>query len=455
MTNNTLGKAKELLVGRISPINPEPELASGEVQDSDQIIRARGYAAILILFLGSILLASVVPIESAARAPGLVEVEGKRKTLQHLEGGIVSEILVQDGDKVSVGDPLIRLDTTQSRAELRRVEGRFWTKQALVDRLTSERNDESDVFFSNTLLNVDDPRAVIALENERTLFSARKADRTGELELIDQRKNQYEQQLIGLTRVVDSKKEVATSIEAEIEDLNTLLREGYVDKQRIRQLTRTLAETLGEISDLDARIDVAQISIAEANLQATQLEKRFKTEVTRELTLAHDQLFDIKQLHDAILDRVVRSEITAPVSGVVLDVQPNVLGAVVRPGQELLSIVPDGNKLIISAKLPPMDIDRVRIGQAAEIRFSVFKGAYTISGVLTKISADSLSEPQSNQSYYAAKILLSETDMALLEGRELVPGMPVEVLIKTGTTTVMGYLTSPLRRAFSNAMIED
>jgi len=154
-------------------------------------------------------------------------------------------------------------------------------------------------------------------------------------------------------------------------------------------------------------------------------------------------------------DRVVRASVKAPVSGVVLDVKPNVVGAVVAPGQLLLSIVPDAKKLVVSAQLSPMDIDRVKIGQDAELRFSVFKGAYTISGRLKTISADSLIDEITGAPYYAAKIELIQEDLKLLGGKELKPGMPVEVLIKTGQRTLMAYLTSSIRRGLDNSLIED
>ena len=426
-----------------------------ETQDTDARIRRLGYGLLVFLFGGFILLASTAPLESAARAPGKVEVEGKRKTLQHFEGGIVAEILVSDGDFVSVGQALMVLDTKRSLAELRRLEGRLWATQALIDRLTSERDDEASVKFSEDLAMAADSRAVSAIENEQIMFRARRAERLGELDLALQKRAQFEEQLAGLSEVISSKREVAISMEDELDDLSILLDEGYVDKQRIRQLTRTLSETLGEISELETRASIAKVSLRETDLQTLQLEKRFKTQVTDALTIARDELFDLLQLQSVISDRVERAKIVAPVAGVVLDVQPNVIGAVISPGGELLSIVPDTEELIVSARVSPLDIDRIQVGQAVEMRFSVFKGSYMISGELTKVSADSLIDPLTGAPYYSAKIKLSSEDVALLDGKDLVPGMPVEVLIKTGTRTLMGYLTSPIQRAFPNALIEE
>lgn len=432
------------------------KVASGvTLPDSDRKLRLLGYWLLCGLFVGFILWASIAPLESAARAMGVVQVDGNRKAIQHLEGGIVSKILISEGEYVTKDQALIQLDTARSLSELRRAEGRLWSKQALVDRLTSERDDLAEVVFSSILLRSDDPRAASAINNERTLFSARQADRYGELELIASRQDQYQKQVEGLGSVIRTKASVIKSIETELEDLNALLEDGFVDKQKIRTLERSLAETLGELADLEARLAMAQVSVLEAKLQGVQREKRFKTEVTDSLTLAHEQLYDLDQLRKALADRVKRSTIRAPVSGVVMDVQPNVPGAVIAPGQDLLAIVPDATKLVVSAKLSPMDIDRVVIGQEAELRFAVFKGSYTVTGELVKISADSLQDPMSGASYYSAKIELLERDLELLKGRQLVPGMPVEVLVKTGNRTLIAYLTSPLLRAFDNSLIEE
>ena len=430
-------------------------VAEGDISDTDLRIRRLGYTLILTLFLGFIFWASVAPLESAARARGSLQVEGNSKSLQHLEGGIVSDILVTEGEFVEQNQVLLTLDVTQSKADLRRLQGRLWAVQANVDRLTAERDEYDGISFEAGLSASKDPRAQSAMDNERTLFAARRTALNGELQLINQRRSQYEQQLAGAKLVADSKAAVASSIRNEIEELQGLLEEGYVDKQRIRELERSLSEVVGTIADLESRIAVAEVSVREADLQAAQLNKRFKTEVTDALKMAHEQLFDSQQQFSALSEKVARASVRAPVSGVVLDVKPNVVGAVVSSGQLLLSIVPDTKKLVVSAQLSPMDIDRVQIGQDAELRFSVFKGAYTISGRLKTISADSLIDEITGAPYYAAKIELTQEDLKLLGGKELKPGMPVEVLIKTGQRTLMAYLTSSIRRGLDNSLIEE
>ena len=416
-----------------------------ETNDSDRERSARriGYGVVLCLVSVIFIWGTVAPIQSAALAPGIVQVEGKRKAIQHLEGGMIAQILVANGEWVEADQPLLILDMTRTLAERDILQGRLYNQQAAVDRLQTERDNLSKVAFSASLLDTSplDSRALNAISSEQALFSARSADRTAEEEVLaSQRK--------GLELVMGSKQAVEESLRQEIVDLQELLDEGYVDKQRLRQLERTRTQTLGELADLE-------VSIEETGLRVSQLRTRFKKDVVDELAVTLEDLYDIKQQFAAADDKVQRGTIRAPVEGTVLNLIPNTIGAVIRSGQTLLEIVPIIDNLVVDARVSPMDIDRVSIGQAAELRFSVFKDAYMVSGVLTRLSRDRLIDQETDMPYYSAEIKLLEEDLALLEGMSLVPGMPAEVLIKTGQRTMLGYVTSPMSRMFSRSLIED
>ena len=411
--------------------------------DNDRSVRRAGYTVLLLFIFGVGAWAVFAPLESAAIAAGVVQVEGKRKLVQHLEGGIVAEIAAANGDSVEQGQPLILLDATKDRAEKQILRGRILNTQALVDRLQAERDDLLNVAFSAPLINTAalDQRAQNAMDNETSLFSVRMADRLGEESVVQSR-------ISGASELARSKGIIVDSLEEEIADLKILLADGYVDKQRLRQLERTKNQTLGELSDLD-------VAMREGQLKVLQIRKRFKTQVVDSLTEAREKLYDLEQQYEAVADRVARATIRSPVKGTVLNVEINTIGAVVTPGQTLMEIVPDADKLVIDARVSPMDIDRVEVGQPAEVRFSVFKDAYMVSGTLTKLSADRLVDQGSDMPYYSAEIRLLEEDLHLLRGMSLVPGMPAEVLIKTGERTMMRYLTSPLARITSRSLIED
>lgn len=441
-----------------SMTDPLPHsVKSFEQQDleSDAEDRKFGYAIFALVFVGFGAWAGFAPLESAALGQGTVQVEGDRKPVQHLEGGIVAEVYVSSGDYVSDSAILLKLDDTQLAAQKNITQGRMWAKRAMVARLESERDGREVVLFPSNITDLQDRRAQLAIANEVALFEARFADRKGEVSVVQKRIFQLREQIAGIEAVLSAEESVAISLRSEIADLNQLLSEGYIDKQGVRALERNLAQSLGKVADLKASAAAARVAIQEAELQVLQINKKFITQVVDALTRAQEELYDLNSQYSAISDRVERSTIRSPASGYVLAFETSSVGAVITPGQEIMSIVPDVGKLVVTARLSPMDIDRIRVGQEAEIRFAVFKDAYTVTGVLQTVSADSLIDELSGQPYFEAKVALLETDLALLGDEKLIPGMPADVLIKTGSRTLLGYLTSPLQRMFENSLIED
>ena len=439
----------------LRPISQSAVLTEEELIDSDAHVRRFGYGVIVFVFGGVGIWAFLAPLESAALGEGTVQVEGNRKAVQHLEGGIVSEILVANGDLVESGQPLLRLDDTRALAEKNIVESRYWARRAAIDRLTAERDGLPNIVFVEWLVGITDERAMTAVDNEQALFEARLASRDGEIAVLQQRISQLTSRIAGTRSVLAAKQTVVRSLEGELADLDALLEEGFVEKQRVLQLERALAQSIGEVDDLKATISASEVAIVEAELEITQLKKRFTAQVVDELTLAQNELFDYQQRLTALSIELDRTIVKAPVKGLVMAISPNGPGEVVRAGEELMQIVPDAGELVISTKLSIMDRDRLSIGQEAEVRFAVFKDSYSITGELVTLSADSLLDEITGTRYYEGKVALLPDDMVLLEGNKLVPGMPATVLIKTGNRTLMGYLTSPLQRMFEASLIED
>lgn len=424
---------------------------------SESKVQTTGYWVVIAVFLIIFIWGTTAPLQSAALAPGIVQVEGKRKSIQHLEGGIVDSILVSNGDYVTKGQTLLQMDTTQAGAELQIVGARRFNLMAQVSRLSAERDNRKSVqFFPELLESVElDQRARDAIAAETTLFEARRLSLLGEAEVLEQRVAQLHEKLAGLNAISESKVTVVESLEVEINDLNELLEKGYVDKQRLRELQRLRSNVLGDIADSRAQIAATRVAIGETELQIIQLNKDFKTEVVDLHKQASANLYDVEQQYTAIQDRVERATVSAPEPGYVLDLVTTTVGAVVPPGETLMEIVPSVDTMVVDARISPMDIDRVQIGQAAEIRFAVFKDAYSISGELVRLSPDRLIDEASGVPYYSAEILILDNDLLSDENMELVPGMPTEVLIKTGERTMLGYITSPMNRLFSRSLIED
>ena len=440
-------------------INQEKKLISTDIfaHTDDKPIRRVG-VIILLCTLGVFSVwGYLAPIDGAAMAPGVVTVKSHKKTVQHLDGGIVSQLSVKEGDIVKEGDLLLTLDGTENKAQLEIARGQFITLAAQVARLEAERDGSKTVQYPATLEDVADERIVEAKKTEGQLFMARRNAHQGEMEVLTQRIGQLSAKIDGLKSQRASKQALVVSYGEEADDLKALLAEGFADKQRLRDTERSLMLASGEVASLTSEIASAQIQIGEAKLAILQLEKKFQEEVSTKLSEAQTSLYDINQRMLATKDKVVRIDIKAPVSGRVMGLDVHTVGGVILPGHPILDIVPQKEELIIDAKVNPLDIDRVSVGLVADVRFSAFTQALTpvIEGKVISLSADSLTEDKTGSTYYRALVELTPESLKKMSNLELVPGMPVEVLIKTGERTVFQYLTKPIHNAFARAFIED
>jgi epimerase transport system membrane fusion protein len=431
--------------------------ASGfTLETSDVSTRRIGLIILAVVFGGFGLWATVAPMDSAALAPGVVTVKNYRKTVQHLEGGIVGNILVADGQVVKAGQTLLVLDDTQSRAELGVLKGQYFTTRAMENRLIAERDGRETVIFAKDL-DIDDVRAREAIKNEEQIFTASRSERLGEIEVLEQRTAQLQSQIAGLRALISSKQEIINSYSEEVKDLSELLVDGFVDKQRLREVQRSQSRLVGEVAEHRAAIAQAEVEMGETRLQILQLNKQFTMEVADQLAQTQGRVYDLRERISAIEDRVRRTEISAPVEGVVIGMNTHTIGGVIRPGEPILDIVPESEELLVEARVSPRDIDRVTVGIEATIRFSAFKNATTptIHGVVTTISADRLVDEHTGAPYYLARVEVTDEGKQKLGTLTLVAGMPAEVLIKTGERTLFQYLTQPARNAFARSLIED
>lgn len=432
-------------------LNTAPKL-----QTNDLPIRRIGY---LILFLTFGLFgtwAVLAPLDSAALGQGVVTVKSYRKTVQHLEGGIVKALYVRDGDVVQADDVLIELDGTQTFSEQEMVRSQLIAVRATENRLVAERDNREAVSFALTPEG-DDPRVTEAQENERRIFMARRSSRLGEIDVLQKRKVQLEQQIRGFQDVIVSKQELARSYQSEIGDLNELLKEGFVDKQRLLEQERSATRLRSEVADLKSSIAQTRLQIGETELQIAQLNKNFVTEVVNLLAEVQTQVFDLSERLSAVQARADRIQIRAPESGMVLGMKVHTIGGVISPGTPLLDIVPGSEELIVEVQISPVDIDRIAPGKLADIRFSAFNSATTpvIEGQLTQVSADRLVNEQTGVPYYLGRVELTDKGRKDLGQLVLVPGMPAEVLINTGARTLFNYLVQPATNAFARSLIED
>lgn len=401
--------------------------------------------------------AYLAPIDGAAVAPGFVAVKSHKKTVQHLDGGIVSQLLVKNGDIVQEGDLLLTLDGTENKAQLEIARGQFITLTAQVARLSAERDGKKIIVYPTTLEDATDLRISEAKKTEDQLFIARKNAHEGEMAVLTQRVGQFNSKIDGLKGQRKSKQELVASYAEEARDLKELLAEGFADKQRLRDTERSYTMNNGEIASLSSDIAASEIQIGETKLEILQVEKKFQEEVSTKLGEVQTDLYDVNQRMLATKDKVMRINIKAPVSGRVMGMDMHTIGGVILPGHPILDIVPQKEELIVDAQVSPLDIDRVSVGLVAEVRFTAFKQALTpvIEGKVIVLSADRLIQEKTGEPYYQAYVEMTPESYQKMAHLELVPGMPVEVLIKTGERTVFEYLTKPISNAFARSFIED
>lgn len=400
--------------------------------------------------------ATLAPIDGAAHAIGTIKVSSYNKVVQHLEGGIVKTINIKNGDNVQAGDILLVMDSTQPLAQLEILNGQLLTYMALEARLLAERNGDAAVNYPQQLLQAGAAgEAEMAAQNQ--IFTARKAAREGAVNVLEQRISQLESRLDGLRAQQETKAMLAQSFAEELKDFAGLLEEGFTDKQRLRDLERNHAVATGDAADLRATIASTQIQIGETRLEIIQTENQFQNEVASQLSEVQVQLRDIRERITATSDIVARTEVRAPISGVVNNLQVHTEGAVLAGGSPIAEVVPEGDDLIIEAAVAPNDIDRVHEGLEAMVRLSAFsrKSVPTLYGTVQTLSADALTDPNTGGSYYMARIALTPQSMADLQDLELIPGMPAEVFIATGDRTFLQYVMKPLSNAMARSLRED
>ena len=428
------GAARLEAIGESWP-STEPWIAYGKM-----VLGALGITTLLFGF---------VSISGAIVASGIVTVESNTKTVQHLEGGIVGKILVKNGDLVKEGDVLVRLDDTQLRANLGVSRGR--TLDALTQqlRLEAERDAKPSFTLPATLLqNQTDPQLMRMFEAQQTLFVARRIGRQGEQGVLKQRVEQLKNDLGGLEQQLESRQREYEFVSRELKGVLPLYEKGFINQARLSPLQRDDARLKGEVGRLRTDVEKALSAMLEANLKLAQSDKEFQAQVADELRKAVSQFTEASENLTAIEDKLIRADIRAPRNGRINGLAVTTEGGVIQAGSPILQVVPDDEKLIIEAKLQPQDIDKVRGGQSAAVKFPAFNAKTTprLEGIVTTVSPATLKDQdQQNKPYYQVQIELSADELAKL-GREhkLIPGMPAEVYIETTSRSILSYIVKPI-----------
>lgn len=416
-----------------------------------------GMITSLVLVLGFGGWAALANISGAVVAEGRVVVGSSVKEVQHREGGIVAAIHVANGDFVETGELLVELDDTQTRAGYNLVAAQLMALRARMDRLAAERDKADAVTFRPELLaRMDDPEIAEVLASQEAVFRARKATLEGQTAQLDEQITQLQEQIRGLEAQRDAKRREIELVTDELADLRELASRDLVPRSRVIAREREAVRLEGEEGDLTARIASAKGRVAEIRMQILQVEKDFQRTVLDEISELQPEIATLAERNVAADDELTRVEIRAPESGVVHELAVTTVGGVVAPGATIMKIVPRTDDLVVEARVAPINIDEVAIGQEADVMFSGLSLRETpkLQGRVVKVSADRSTDEATQQDYFEVEIALGEDQIARLGDIRLVPGMPAQVFIRTRDRTVMSYLLEPLMEAANIAFTE-
>ena len=389
-------------------------------------------------------------------APGVVVVDSNVKKIQHPTGGIISELLVHNGDVVKAGQVIVRLDDTQARSNLAIHTKRLDELVARQARNEAERDGADHIVFPEELTKRSaDPDVARLMAGEERLFNIRRKAREGQKAQLDERIAQLRQEVTGLVAQEAAKVNEIEWIKKELEGIMTLWQKNLVQFTRVVSLQRDLAKAEGDHGQLIASTAENKNKIAEIELQIIQIDQDLRAEVGKELATIRADIAETTEQKIASQDVFSRIEIRAPQDGTVHEMSVHTVGGVVAAGEEMMRIVPAGDTLDVEAKVPPDAIDQVHVGQTAVLRFSAFSQRTTpeIDGTVTVVSADLIQDPKTNERYYSVRIAIPQPRIRDL-GLTLIPGMPVETFIRTDDRTVVSYLMKPLSDQIMKAFRE-
>jgi len=425
---------------------------------SVRLIVLTGVIVAAILFGGFGAWAALAPLRSGIVGTGVIAVLGDHRVVQHLEGGIVREILIKEGDFVEAGQVLFRLDSTRARASIEILNGRMASAMALDARLQAEQEGASEVRLPENVRKFLEgkPELLEATDLQLQVFRARKAAIEGQIAILDDRIAQLEEEKNGRAAEIESARTQITLISEELADIEVLYEQGLARKSRLLELQRVKAQLAGVIGRGDALIAEAQQRIGQAEEEKLQLRRTQITEVSSLRQDAQDRIYDVRQRLDAQQDQLDRLEVVAPASGYVFGLKFNTPGSVVAEGELLTQIVPRDAPLVVKATVKTQDIENVSLGSEARVRLSAFSFRSTpaIDGVVTAISADRIVDQNAGREYFLVDIELDKHMLESLVNVELSAGMPADVIISTGERTLMDYLMTPVLAGLEKAMLE-
>ncbi len=418
-----------------------------------------GNLLILVFIVGLGTWSVLAPLQSAAIASGIIEPETSRKTIQHLEGGIVRRILVKNGDAVMAGQILVELDDTKSRSERDSIQGQLWDAEAGRARLLAEQTSDDHVVYPQdlTAAMARYPAVNAILTGQQKIFEARRQVRQAEIGITNEKIAQVRQEIVGLGAQKASLADRASISKEELDQVTALNAKGLERKSRLLNLQRERADLDGQQGEIDAQISRAYQVISESQADLAKLESDRLSEVAQGMRDTETKIMQLRERLRAIDDQVARTDIRAPEDGTIMNLRIHTVGGVIGAGEPLVDLLPRADRLVVSAHVRPEDINLVRSGLEAQVHLLPYnqRRVPLLKGRVEYVSADRLTDPQSGQPYYAATIRVTDERLAKMRDVELVAGMPAQTLIETGKSSVAFYAIRPLLDSFNRAFRED
>jgi membrane fusion protein, type I secretion system len=417
-----------------------------------------GMWILAIGFGGFVAWAVFAPLDEAVPAQGVVSVESKRKRIDHLAGGIVEKILVQEGQRVSQGQDLVVLNETQAKASFNTALSQWRVAAALEARLRAERDGAKAVQYPKELTDVGrEPEVAAAIRAQNDVFRSRRGALEGELAIISESVLGLEHQIQSLDQLVKGRETQVALFNEQLRSFRKLNSDGFVSRNQLLDIERQLAEVQSKQGEDLANISGVRARLAEFRMRGAQRQIEYRREVETQLAETQRDLASLSERLVAQRDTYERLVLRAPVAGTVVDLAAHTIGGVIKPGERILDIVPQGDELVVEAKISPQHVDRVKAGLPAEVHLDAYLNRLdnpVLTGRVIVVSADALVDVRNNSTYYAARVAIAGEELKKLGALELQPGMQGTVMVKTGERSMMTYLLRPLLRRFSTAMKE-
>ena len=414
-----------------------------------------GLTILLIFIVGATVWASSAKLASAIIAVGQLKVDSNRKQIQHLDGGIVNEIIVSDGQRVKKGDTLVILDPVQAKSSLGIVAGALFTAELKRSRLQAERDNTDQPDFTRFLHREHEDKNSL-IDAQQSLFSIRRSVQVSQQEILHQQIENLKSQISGFESQQASTKTQIEISKDELVNLKNLKARGLVGNERLLELERNLAQLEGRAGELVSSIASAKASIDEKRLELIRVKRSFHEQVLAELQDVESEIIDLQERANAATHHLQQMVVKAPVDGLIVGLNVHTEGGVVVPGQLLMEIVPDNDALIVEGQVLPTDVDDLLVGQSARVKLSGLQQRTTpeLTGMLQYVSADSMLDERSGMTYFIIRVSIAAEELAKLPSEGLIPGMPAEVFVQTGERTALEYLLQPLSDTIDRAWRE-